>query len=336
MAIRRIKHLRSKPSILKHFFIPGPHNVYRPLFLQIESAVVTAIIILILFALALIAERLVVRNPSPQIGAVVASVLVDLANTDRVAEGLPSLAVNSTLEKAAQMKVEDMVERQYFAHETPEGFSPWHWFGQAGYDFQYAGENLAVYFSDSAEVEKAWMNSPLHRENILSKKFSEVGIAIAHGIYQGNETTFVVQMFGNPSNADTVTILESQTIDSNESAVVAGASAEAVPLPTSLPAVSLPAMSQSKGSNPSHPKPAGAIVGSIPSTIWKISSSPKTTLQYVYMGLAALIFLALGLLFIVEFRRLHVPSLIRGLSLVALIVFLLYGGIAFSGSLLIL
>src|SRR3989344_5866155 len=203
MAIRKrrmtVRGSRVRHAPLKHFFIPGPHNVYRPLFLRLESVAVTAAVILLLFAIALAVERLVVKSPSPQFGAVVAAVLVDLANADRSAEGLPELVVDDTLQKAAQMKADDMAERGYFAHETPDGLTPWDWFKRAGYAFRYAGENLAVYFSDSTEVEKAWMNSPLHRENILSDKYSEVGIAIAHGRYQGYETTFVVQMFGNPS-----------------------------------------------------------------------------------------------------------------------------------------
>src|SRR3989344_8683734 len=212
---------------LKHFFIPGPHNIYRPLFLRLESAVAMGAVVLLLFAIALAVERLVVKNPSPQFGAVVAAVLVDLANADRSAEGLPELAIDPTLETAAQMKADDMAEREYFAHETPEGFSPWHWFGQAGYGFRYAGENLAVYFSDSTEVEKAWMNSPLHRANILSDKYSEVGIAIAHGRYQGNETTFVVQMFGNPSETSRAVV--SSTEPESAAAPVAGAPGEAQP-----------------------------------------------------------------------------------------------------------
>ena len=293
---------------LKHFFIPGPHNIYRPLFLRLESAVAMGAVVLLLFAIALAVERLVVKNPSPQFGAVVAAVLVDLANADRSAEGLPELAIDPTLETAAQMKADDMAEREYFAHETPEGFSPWHWFGQAGYGFRYAGENLAVYFSDSTEVEKAWMNSPLHRANILSDKYSEVGIAIAHGRYQGNETTFVVQMFGNP--AQTSGAVVSSTEPEGAEAPVAGARAEAAPI--------------------------GAIRDGRPTTVWKFLTAPKTTLQNVYMGFAALVLLAIGLLFLVELRRLHVPSFVRGVSLLVLIVLLLYSGTALSGQLLIL
>ena len=142
----------------------------------------------------------------------------------------------------------------------------------------------------------------------MSDKFTEVGIAIAHGIYQGNETTFVVQMFGNPSKTSAVIV--SSTKQESATAGVAGASAEAAPI--------------------------GAIRNSRPSTIWRILTAPRTTLQYAYMGLAALILFAIGLLFLVELRRLHVPSLIRGAGLLALIVFMLYSGAALSGELLIL
>jgi len=298
-------------NTLKHFFIPGPHNVYRPLFLRLEAAAVTAVIILLLFALALGVEKLVVKSPSPQVGAVVASVLVDLANADRSAEGLGELIPNPTLQQAAQMKADDMASKGYFAHETPDGFTSWHWFGKAGYDFRYAGENLAVYFSDSAEVEKAWMNSPLHRANILSDKFTEIGIAIAHGRYQDRETTFVVQMFGDPSETSAASIVESSRPDGGEAARVAGVSAEA--------------------------KPIGAITSRTPSnTLWRILTSPKTTLQYTYMVIAALVLLAISLLFLVELRRLHVPSFFRGVGLLALIGMLLWSGTLLSGQLLIL
>jgi uncharacterized protein YkwD len=133
-----------------------------------------------------------------QFASVVNSVLVDLTNTDRSAYNLGTLAVNDTLVAAAQAKADDMAAKSYFAHTSPEGLDSWHWFKQAGYDFQHAGENLAVDFSDSADVERAWMNSPSHRDNILNGKYTEVGIATAVGTYQGHSTTFVVTMFGSP------------------------------------------------------------------------------------------------------------------------------------------
>ena len=132
------------------------------------------------------------------LSAIYASVLVNLANKDRVDADVSELAVNPVLEKAAQMKADDMANRSYFAHNTPEGFSPWYWLEQAGYKYIYAGENLAVNFENSEDIETAWMNSRSHFLNIVNPKFTEIGIATSTGIYKGREAIFVVQMFGTP------------------------------------------------------------------------------------------------------------------------------------------
>src|SRR3989344_4740191 len=97
-----------------------------------------------------------------------------------------------------------MASKGYFAHVSPEGQSPWYWLKQAGYSFSYAGENLAVDFSDSADVSRAWLDSPGHRANILNKNFLETGVAISKGMYQGRETTFVVQFFGRQALTKTL------------------------------------------------------------------------------------------------------------------------------------
>lgn len=130
--------------------------------------------------------------------AILPKVLVELANTDRHTSSLPSLSVNPILEETARRKALDMASRGYFAHVSPDGKSPWYWFAETGYNFSYAGENLAVNFTDSIDVERAWMNSPGHRANILNGNFSEIGIATARGTYQDRDTIFVVQMFGKP------------------------------------------------------------------------------------------------------------------------------------------
>ncbi len=136
---------------------------------------------------------------SPNVAAVVSAVLVDLANGDRAQSGLATLTVDPLLVEAAQAKANDMASKGYFAHVSPAGVDPWFWFKQAGYSFNYAGENLAVDFSDSGDVNTAWMNSPTHRENILDPHFTEIGIATAQGMYEGHPTTFVVQEFGAPA-----------------------------------------------------------------------------------------------------------------------------------------
>ena len=141
----------------------------------------------------------VVGKSFDYISAIYAAVLSSLANNDRSRENLESLTINPSLVAAAQMKADDMAEKGYFSHNTPEGLSPWYWFDKAGYKYKYAGENLAVNFDESQNVEDAWMASPTHRWNILNRNFTEIGIATSTGIYQGRETIFVVQMFGRPS-----------------------------------------------------------------------------------------------------------------------------------------
>lgn len=135
------------------------------------------------------------------LSAIYGSVLVSLTNKDRVRANLSELKVNPILEKAAQLKANDMASKGYFAHNTPEGKTPWYWFKEAGYDYAYAGENLAVNFKDSEEVITAWQNSKSHFLNIVNPKFTEIGIATSTGTYKGREAIFVVQLFGRPKNS---------------------------------------------------------------------------------------------------------------------------------------
>ncbi len=132
------------------------------------------------------------------LSAIYASVLVNLANTDRATKNISELKVNSLLQVAAQMKADDMAAKGYFAHNTPEGFTPWYWLDRAGYKYKYAGENLAVNFVESADVHRAWSASPTHWLNIINPKYTEIGIATSTGMYKGMQAVFVVQMFGSP------------------------------------------------------------------------------------------------------------------------------------------
>lgn len=130
------------------------------------------------------------------LSAIYAAVLVNLTNQNRAAANISELKVNPLLEKAAQMKADDMAAKSYFAHNTPDGKTPWYWLEQAGYEYIYAGENLAVNFENSEDVETAWMNSRGHFLNIMNPKYTEIGIATSTGTYKNRTAIFVVQMFG--------------------------------------------------------------------------------------------------------------------------------------------
>lgn len=181
---------------LKHIFIPHEGNEYRPhFFREISIAIILTIVFIIVSISA--SSAYVLQNTDVGQG-IVARVLIDLTNQNRAASNLAALAYNSTLEKASHMKAEDMSQNGYFAHNSPAGITPWYWFEKAGYDYEYAGENLAVNFTNSEDVSAGWMNSPTHRANILSPDYKEIGISMAGGVYQNNNTIFVVQMFGTP------------------------------------------------------------------------------------------------------------------------------------------
>ena len=128
--------------------------------------------------------------------------LINLTNQERQKNGLQELKLNPVLVNAATKKAADMINKNYWAHTSPEGKTPWSFFKEVEYQYLYAGENLARDFQDSDSVIKAWMNSPTHRDNILSSRYRDIGIVVIHDTFQGQETTLVVQMFG--TTADTV------------------------------------------------------------------------------------------------------------------------------------
>lgn len=122
--------------------------------------------------------------------------LLKYTNERRAKIGLSALKINPTLAVAAQKKAEDMFSVGYWSHVSPRGTEPWDFILNAGYDYIYAGENLAKNFSNSKEVVQAWYDSPTHRDNLLSSNYDEIGFAVVNGVLDGYETTIVVQMFG--------------------------------------------------------------------------------------------------------------------------------------------
>ena len=122
--------------------------------------------------------------------------VIRLTNEKRVQNGLPPLVLNSTLSAAALAKGTDMINKDYWAHVSPNGTQPWKFFMDFGYRYRYAGENLARDFSNASSAVDAWMASPSHRENMLSGKYKEIGIGVVEGDLAGVDTTIIVQFFG--------------------------------------------------------------------------------------------------------------------------------------------
>ncbi len=138
---------------------------------------------------------------APQARLTVSGVIT-LTNAERAKEGLVLVTENARLNAAAQSKLDDMFAQQYFEHISPQGNGPGYLAEQAEYSYIIVGENLALgNFKDDAALVAAWMASPGHRANIMHTRFTEIGVAVGEGMYNGKKTWLAVQEFGSPLSA---------------------------------------------------------------------------------------------------------------------------------------
>jgi len=131
------------------------------------------------------------------------SSLLNATNTDRLYANEAALTSNTELTAAAQAKANDMVARNYWSHDTPDGRTPWSFITASGYEYQMAGENLAYGFANAAATVAGWMNSPEHRANMLNNNYQNVGFGVASSAdYQGKgPETVVVAEYAEPATA---------------------------------------------------------------------------------------------------------------------------------------
>lgn len=212
--------------------------------------------------------------------------VVDRANRDRETRGLPTLRIDSSLAAAALLKATDMSEKTYFAHTAPDGTKPWTFFDRAGYRYRYAGENLAIHFSDVDSQEVAWMKSEKHRENILSTKYADIGVAVLDLTWEGKTTTVTVQLFGTRIGESAPEAIVQKGL-SDETSLVSG---EAIARTEPVVGGKTPAVSAS--------------------TIVSLSSTPSTAssiVQFLFLGtlvgIGLLECVAIILVFRLFFRR---------------------------------
>ena len=181
---------------IHHFFIPHEENDYHA-----HSLHTNMLSVYLLVAIMLVFVSKNISTFSNVLGVatdITISKLLLLTNEERTKLTLPPLQENPQLALAAEKKAADMFKKDYWAHFAPDGGSPWDFIKQSGYQYEFAGENLAKNFLFSKNVVDAWMNSPTHRDNITKKEYTEVGYAVVNGMISGEETTLVVQMFGTP------------------------------------------------------------------------------------------------------------------------------------------
>lgn len=241
--------LASLTTSLRHLFTPHEHNNFRARLLHNTGILVVLGIFLVFnfFVSFLDDPRLHILGFT---STITIDEVVSTTNQERLAAGLTPLQYSDTLADAARRKAANMLEENYWAHNSPSGLTPWHWFAQAGYPYLHAGENLAKDFGSTDRMLAAWMDSPTHKANILSSNYTEIGLAVVPGTLQGQETVLVVQLFGTHKQgavpADAVASPDTQGVTSSTPQI-----AQLEPPPsTPAPSPALPTDYVSASTNP--------------------------------------------------------------------------------------
>jgi hypothetical protein len=189
-------------TAVRHWFLPHKANGHRAHLLRPAGLTIFAgfiLVVQLVYNLSVAGRPLILAYASD----INAGTLFSQTNTQREAAGLPPLQLNSKLTTGALNKANDMFAKDYWSHYAPDGTPPWAFFTAAGYQYSYAGENLAKDFDTSSGVMDGWMNSPDHRANILNTHYTQVGFAVVNGTLQGEQTTLVVAFYAAPLAATT-------------------------------------------------------------------------------------------------------------------------------------
>lgn len=343
---------------VKDLFIPHVGNGFKPNILERISLGIMLLLVLLSFAAANVQSLLWISSDF-LVSTILPAVIVDLTNEERTTNTVGTLTRNSVLDAAATLKAEDMAKYSYFAHYSPKGVSPWYWFDQVSYNFVYAGENLAVHFTDSGDVVDAWMHSPSHRENILNGHYTEIGVGTARGEYKGYPTVFVVQLFGTPQAAPATETTQNITLETtsgieNQSATpqeVAQASIQTIPEQNLTQPAEAPMVVNTENEQVLTPSEGGDSVtysdlattarpgtpltlddqqgaettgSSKTSMLLRTATQPSLWLQIIYGTLALFVVISLVLSIVIEWRKQHPVQIAYAGGLLAIMALLFY------------
>lgn len=323
---------------LKRHFLPSHHNAYRPHVLR--SNWLGIFLAIVLAAEGFMVANLVARQSSQSfLAAVVSGDIIALTNEERITERVGTLTENAKLTAAAQAKADDMAAKGYFSHVGPDGKEPWTWISEAQYDYKYAGENLAVRFVDSSDVVKAWIASPSHRANLVKGVYTDIGIGVANGTYQGQPAIFVVQYFGKP-----VSVAATVAVPPTPKPVVAVTNTSATPTtPEFVPAkpTVVPQAAPKPEVVAASPTPAPQVEGaavtaqaiagntahsfyqSLERQLTNWAANPRTSAQWAIGSIVLLVLMALAFASLIHIR-IQPTQLLAGGSVFAIVALSLF------------
>lgn len=336
--------------VLGEIFVPKETNSFLPTALRPQSLFWYGIILLA-GKIALISLALIWPMTS-FFSSIGAERLLALINQERQARSLSALTLNDSLNSVAGLKVNDMLSQNYFDHTSPAGVTPWHWFKEIGYNYVYAGENLAMGFTETDAVFQAWMNSPTHRENILNSNYREIGLAVKAGQVKNHQETLAVLVFGRraasayqvpaavkESSAPSVSPPVSSQAPASPKVTPAILAAPAVSPSPTAPAAASPAPSPSANNQepalrsvlglepqPSNSEPPSLAeaAGYTPKVLGTFASKSEEISKSLYLYFALFLALALLVNIFIKFRIQYWPTIIATTLIITLSAVLIF------------
>lgn len=309
---------RKSHQHLLDYLIPHGGNGYRPGVFGAASVAIVLAVVLLLQVLFFAQTAFVTKNQS-FLASVLPGALASLTNADRQIAGLSTLELDPELSVVAQRKAEDMAAKGYFSHTGPDGRQAWDWLSESGYSFGYAGENLAVNFSDSKEVAEAWMDSPTHRANILKAEYTHVGFGVAKGEYKGEEAVFVVQFFATKPQTAVAEVLPEPEAESLAAAQVEESPEEVVETVATEPV-------------PQEEGPVTAAAEEVGEAVAVAATSPDSLLTHALVGLSLLVGLLFVIAIVVKLHVQHPGVIVGGFALLTIVIGAMYVNIVLDES----
>lgn len=134
--------------------------------------------------------------PEPQVSDIDVTKMLVLTNEYRVTKGVAKLTISQALNDSASEKCSDMVTRDYWSHDSPDGTKPWDIIKKY-IPYVMAGENLSFGYNSADSVITGWIHSPEHEKNLANASFEYVGFGVckSDSYIKGGPRVIIVQHF---------------------------------------------------------------------------------------------------------------------------------------------
>ncbi len=203
-------HLESAFHVFHDYYVPHSGNNHHPKIFHVHSvhAIAFSLLALKLFLVIMVFS---VTPVGAWLSPAVESEMFSLTNEYRISLGEQPLVRNAYLDQVAKVRAQDMIDRNYFSHYTPDGKKPWQWVDTSQYNYDRFGENLAADFITAKAVMDAFKLSPTHDKNVRNVNYHDIGIATVSGQLDGRATNVMVVFYASLKAPKTPTVVVTPT-----------------------------------------------------------------------------------------------------------------------------